>query len=57
MALQFLSEQESERHNEDVLKFNEWIKQVARKTIAVAGDYYDPSDKRMIRVIGKTTSG
>lgn len=53
VALQFLSEQESERHNEDVLKFNEWIKQVARKTIAVAGDYYDPSDKRMIRVIGK----
>lgn len=53
VALQFLSEQESERHNEDVLKFNEWIKQVARKSISVAGDYYDPSDDRMIRVIGK----
>lgn len=53
VALQFLSEQESERHNEDVLKFNEWIKQVAKKTIAVCGDYYDESDKRMIRVIGK----
>ncbi len=53
VALQFLSEQESERHNEDVMKFNEWIKQVARKTISVAGDYYDSSDERMIRVIGK----
>ena len=53
VALQFLSEQESERHNEDVMKFNEWIKQVARKTISVAGDYYDSSDDRMIRVIGK----
>ena len=53
VALQFLSEQESERHNEDILNFNEFIKRVAKKTIAVAADYYDESDKRMLRVIGK----
>lgn len=53
VALQFLSEQESERHNEDILNANEFIKQVAKKTISVAGDYYDPSDERTLRAIGK----
>ncbi len=52
VALQFLSEQESERYNEDILRYNEFIKRVAIKTIAVASDYYDPSDERMVRVIG-----
>lgn len=53
IALQFLSEQESERYNELVLKWNEMIRQIADMTIAVAGDYYDESDERMIRVLGK----
>lgn len=53
VALQFLSEQESERYNELVLKWNEMIRQVAEMSIAVAGDYYDESDERMVRVIGK----
>lgn len=53
VALQFLSEQESERYNELVLKWNETIKAIAQMTLAVAGDYYDESDERMIRVIGK----
>lgn len=53
VALQFLSEQESERYNELVLKWNEMIRQVAQMTIAVAGDYYDESDERMVRVLGK----
>lgn len=53
IALQFLSEQESERYNELVLKWNEMVRQVAEMTIAVAGDYYDESDERMIRVLGK----
>jgi hypothetical protein len=53
VALQFLSEQESERYNELVLKWNEMIRQVAQITIAVAGDYYDQSDERMVRVLGK----
>lgn len=53
VALQFLSEQESERYNELVLKWNEVIRQTAEMTIAVAGDYYDDSDERMVRILGK----
>lgn len=53
VALQFLAEQESERYNELVLKYNDMILGIAQMTLAVAGDYYDESDERMIRVIGK----
>lgn len=53
VALQFLSEQESERYNELVLKYNDMILGIGKMTIAVCGDYYDESDERMIRVIGK----
>lgn len=56
IALQFLSEQESERYNELILKWNEMIKQIAQMTIAVCGDYYDESDERMVRVIGKNNA-
>lgn len=53
VALQFLSEQESERYNELVLKWNEMIRQVAEMSLQVAGDYYDESDERMVRIVGK----
>jgi hypothetical protein len=53
VALQFLAEQESERYNELVLKYNDLIVGIAQMTLAVLGDYYDESDERMIRVIGK----
>ena len=53
VALQFLAEQESERYNELVLKYNDLIVGIAQMTLAVCGDYYDESDERMIRVIGK----
>jgi hypothetical protein len=56
VALQFLSEQESERYNELVLKYNDMILNIAKLTLAVCGDYYDESDERMIRVIGKDNS-
>ena len=56
VALQFLAEQENERFNENILKWNEFIKKVALMTIAVAGDYYDASDERMVRVLGKDKS-
>lgn len=52
VALQFLSEQEAERANVQVLKWNEFIRRVALKTLSVAGDYYDASDNRMIRIFG-----
>lgn len=53
VALQFLSEQESERYNELVLKWNEVIRQVAEMTLQVAHDFYHESDKRMVRILGK----
>ena len=56
VALQFIGEQESERLNEIVLKWNETNKQVAIMTIAVAGDFYQEDEKRLIRVMGKTNA-
>jgi hypothetical protein len=53
VALQFLAEQENERFNEMVLKYNEWIRQVAIKTLERCADNYQPDDKRMIMVIGR----
>ena len=56
IALQWLSEQESERYNEQVLKWNEAVRQLVIMTISVCGTYYDDSDQRMIRVLGKNQS-
>ena len=53
VALQFLNEQENERFNQDIVKWNAFIKNVAIKTLSVVGDFYDASDDRMLRVLGK----
>lgn len=53
VALQFLNEQEQERNSTTVIKHNDMIKDIAKMTIAVCGDYYDPEDGRMIRIVGK----
>ena len=53
VALQFLNEQEQERATSDVAKHNALIQNIAKKTIAVAGDYYQPDDGRMLRIVGK----
>lgn len=53
VALQFLNEQEQERNNSMVIKHNTMIKDLAKMTIAVCGDYYDPEDGRMLRIVGK----
>lgn len=52
VALQFLAEQESERQNEDVLRYNDWLKEVAELSIAVASQYYPRDEKRMVRIMG-----
>lgn len=56
VALQFLAEQENERQNEMVLKYNEWIRQVAEMTIWVASDKYEQDDQRMVQVLGKNNA-
>lgn len=53
VALQFLAEQENERFNEMVLKYNEWIRQSGLATLERAADNYEPDDKRMIMVLGR----
>ena len=53
VALQFLNEQEQERNSTSVIKHNQMMKDLAKMTIAVAGDYYDVDDGRMIRIVGK----
>lgn len=53
VALQYLSELEQERWNISVLNHNEAVLMASQMTLAVCGDYYDPSDKRMIRVQGQ----
>lgn len=53
VALQFLNEQEQERNSTSVIKHNEMLKDLAKMTISVAGDYYDVDDGRMVRIVGK----
>lgn len=53
VALQFLNEQEQERNSTSVIKHNEMLKELAKMTISVAGDFYDIDDGRMVRIVGK----
>ena len=52
-ALQFLNELENERSSTDISKHGFLVKDLAKMTIAVCGDYYDINDGRMIRIVGK----
>lgn len=53
VALAFLEEQENQRANTDIKKHNAFIKKLARYSLATAGAFYDPSDGRTIRIVGK----
>jgi hypothetical protein len=52
-ALQFLNELESERASTDIAKHGFLVRDLARMTIAVSGDYYDVDDGRMVRIVGE----
>lgn len=52
VALQFLNEQETQRSISDISKHNSLIVTIAKKTISTAGDYYEPDDGRMLRILG-----
>lgn len=53
-ALRVLEEQEDKRSYISVIKFNEnGIVENAKKTLSVAGDFYDDGDGRLARVVGK----
>ena len=53
IALQFLNEQENERSNVFMLRFNEFVKDVADMTISTAGQFYKPHDDRTLKIAGK----
>lgn len=53
IALQFLAEQENERMNEMVLKYNDWVRRIGIKTIERCADNYQPDDERMMMILGK----
>lgn len=53
VAIQFLSEQENERANEDVLKYNDWIRQVAIMSIQLMAQFYKEDDGRTLKILGK----
>lgn len=53
IALQFLNEQEAERATNEVTKTNNFIRRVAKKTLAVAGDFYEAEDGRLLRILGE----
>ena len=52
-ALQFLNELENERSSTDIAKHGTLVKELAKMTIALAGDFYEPDDGRMIRIVGE----
>lgn len=53
VALQFVAEQEQQVANAQIVHYNEFVRRVAEKTLKVAAQYYDASDKRTILVLGK----
>lgn len=52
-ALQFLNEQANERNSTDILKHNKFIRELAKMSLSVAGDYYKPEDGRTMRIVGE----
>jgi len=56
IALQFLDEQEHERSSSFNVKFSQFLRDVAEKTISVAAQFYKEDDERMIMVQGKNNA-
>lgn len=53
VALQFLDEQSQVRSSTEIAKHQKSIRDIAKMTLSVAAEYYDPNDGRMIRIVGK----
>lgn len=52
--LNFYEEQEAKREESQTKKKNAFTEKVARLSLATAGDFYQPDDGRVIRIVGKT---
>ncbi|MCK9370519.1 hypothetical protein M0R04_11465 [Candidatus Dojkabacteria bacterium] len=55
-ALQFLNELETARATTDIAKHGFLVKEIAQKTIALAGKHYSADDGRLLRIVGKDNS-
>jgi hypothetical protein len=53
VALQFLNERENVRASSEIAKHNQFVVDLAKMSLAVAGEYYDPNDGRMLRILGQ----
>ena len=53
LSLNFLKEEENNRASTDISKHNQFIVDLAKMLMAVAGDYYDSENPRAIRITGK----
>jgi hypothetical protein len=53
VALRFLNEQENERNSSEIAKHLSFVRELAILSLSVAGDYYDESDGRTLRILGK----
>lgn len=53
VALQFLQEQEHNKQNSFVQKYNRFVRKVADLSLKTAAQYYDETDERLILVLGK----
>lgn len=52
--LNFYEEQEAKREESQTKKKNAFTEKAARLSLATAGDFYQPDDGRVIRIVGKT---
>lgn len=53
VAMEFLEEQEQVRGSTEISKHFKLIRDLAKMSLAIAGDYYDEEDGRTIRILGK----
>jgi hypothetical protein len=52
-ALRLLNEMESIRATSAISKYAQFVKDVARLTLSTAGQYYLPSDGRLVKIVGE----
>ena len=53
VALQFVSESENRRISQDISKVNNCVKRIYKKVLSRAAQYYKPSDKRTLMILGE----
>jgi len=53
MALQMVDEQDEQRSNSGISKFNKMVRDVVRVAINQAGVYYEEGDNRLVPIVGR----